>query len=108
MNTSEGILIEDGELTIHVRKASKVRRQRERERERQCVMTGVHRVVSTIFKSYSQKPKPETKTPESQAAHSSEISKMLGSNYERLQDELIKIELLKKFGGRKGNSSVAL
>ena len=26
MNTPEGILIEDGELTIHVRKASKVRR----------------------------------------------------------------------------------
>ena len=25
MNTPEGILIEDGELTIHVRKASKVR-----------------------------------------------------------------------------------
>ena len=26
---------------------------------------------------------------------------MLGSNYERLQDELIRIELLKKFGGRR-------
>ena len=86
MNTSEGILIEDGELTIHVRRATKVGD------------TLVYRLY-TLFKSYSQKPRIET-TTQSQA-QPAEISSVFtaSTKYESIQAELLKIELLKKFGG---------
>jgi len=71
MDTSEGLLIEDGELTIHIRKATK-------------------KPIVKENKSIGSSSK----------APSSQLSKMFcGSKFENIQDDLLKIELLKKFGG---------
>ena len=82
MNTPEGILIEDGELTIHVRKASKVR---------SIKLKLSHNEVFFLQKS---KRKGDLMRP-------SQISQMFSDNkFDSIQDDLLKIELQKKFGGK--------
>jgi len=74
MNTPEGLLIEDGELTIHVRTATKKPRPKKDNDSNKIIV-------------------PAPPTPPSQ------ISQLFtGTKFENIQDDLLKIELFKKFG----------
>ena len=85
MNTPEGILIEDGELTIHVRKASKV---------------SVNK-LSFLIKLFLQKSKSKSDLLKPSKMPSSQVSQMFSENkFDSIQDDLLRIELQKKFGGK--------
>ena len=87
MNTPEGILIEDGELTIHVRKASKV---------------SVNSLRLSFFMNLLlQKSKSKSDLLKPSKMPSSQISQMFSENkFDSIQDDLLRIELQKKFGGK--------
>ena len=87
MNTPEGLLIEDGELTIHVRKASKV--------------SATLSKIIMLIKLFIQKSKSKSDLLKPSKIPSSQMSQMFSENkFDSIQDDLLKIELQKKFGGK--------